>query len=297
MFCVLSVLCVPSGVTRRATAPSNGPGARQRNTHCHPIACAAIGSSRIDDHRQQEPGARLDGQRRADVVARAVLRDERRELRRIGDHRDTPDDREQQEDDGGARKTKPAAAQHAPLTTIAHDAMRALPMRSANAPAAAEPMAPLPIVDERHRRSQHGRRSALRRRRAEAGRRERRDPGPHGVQLPHVTQVAERRQPRLPFGEYACAAPGSKRALLETYGPSPTRPERCRRRRRPAPTPTSISVATATRRGRRREQVRERRADVSAPITTPSASAAPLARTIPRRFSSPADTPRRAPRR
>ena len=46
----------------------------------------------------------------------------------------------------GAPNIRPDSAQQRPLTIIAHDAMRAWPIRSANHPAAADPMAPLPIV-------------------------------------------------------------------------------------------------------------------------------------------------------
>ena len=43
-------------------------------------------------------------------------------------------------------KEETGAAQHAPLTIIAMLATRALPMRSANSPAAADPIAPLPMA-------------------------------------------------------------------------------------------------------------------------------------------------------
>ena len=46
----------------------------------------------------------------------------------------------------GAPNIRPETAQQMPLTIIAHDAMRAWPMRSANHQAAADPIAPLPIV-------------------------------------------------------------------------------------------------------------------------------------------------------
>src|SRR5437762_2606308 len=46
----------------------------------------------------------------------------------------------------GAWKRNPAIAQQVPLTIIAHAAIRAFPMRSANHPAAADPSAPLAIV-------------------------------------------------------------------------------------------------------------------------------------------------------
>src|SRR5262245_46161824 len=46
----------------------------------------------------------------------------------------------------GALKSAPATVQHAALTIIAHAATRALPIRSAKKPAAADPIAPLAIV-------------------------------------------------------------------------------------------------------------------------------------------------------
>jgi hypothetical protein len=33
----------------------NGPGASDRNTHCHPIACASTGSIRIDTIVSRKP--------------------------------------------------------------------------------------------------------------------------------------------------------------------------------------------------------------------------------------------------
>src|SRR5438067_6585840 len=46
----------------------------------------------------------------------------------------------------GNRNITPASAQQLPLTTIAHAAIRALPTRSANQPATADPAAPLAIA-------------------------------------------------------------------------------------------------------------------------------------------------------
>src|SRR5438874_314078 len=46
----------------------------------------------------------------------------------------------------GARYARPAAAQQVPLMIIAPAAIRALPIRSANAPATADPTAPLAMV-------------------------------------------------------------------------------------------------------------------------------------------------------
>jgi len=47
---------------------------------------------------------------------------------------------------GELANAKPASAAHVPLASMAHDAMRALPTRSAKSPATADPAAPLAMV-------------------------------------------------------------------------------------------------------------------------------------------------------
>ena len=243
------------------------------NTHCQPIACAAIGSSRIDAIVSRKPAQVWMRQRGADVVARAVLGDQRRELRGVGDDRDAPDDREEIEQ--RRRRVEDRSrprAQHTPLTIIAQLATRALPIRSANKPAAADPIAPLPIVANATA-DPAGELGVAPPLNAEARRGERRDPGPDRVELPHVPEIAERREARAAIGEDAADG-------------APDRSARCSRRtvrRRPQVTtiaPPSSASADADSISVRHGIVADAEASrcgnadpiVSAPISTPSAA-------------------------
>ena len=105
---------------------------------------------------------------------------------------------------------------------------------------------------------------------ADAG--ERGDPRPDRVELPHVTQVSERREARAAVGEDAHDGIGSKRALLATYGPSPTKVLT-----RPPPTIANADAPSIrTRHGTVAEAVARRCGNaepmVSAPMRTPSAA-------------------------
>src|SRR5439155_15585254 len=124
---------------------------------------------------------------------------------------------------GELANAKPASTAHVPLASMAHDAMRALPRRSAKRPATADPTAPLAIV-----------RNASADPNAELGGASpcvatcRLAAANAGI---HVhTAYSSHMWPRYPSvasraGRYAntrTTARGSNRALVATYGPSPT---------------------------------------------------------------------------
>jgi len=145
-------------------------------------------------HRQEKAAAHLHGERRPDVVAQAVFGDERREERRVGHHRHAPAHGEREERpqraaerEAGGRRAAGAddhrPGGHARLAEAVGD--------DAGADAAGGPARDR---DEGHERPGP---------RAVAGRRERGNPGPHRVELPHVPEVADRREAHLAIGEDA----------------------------------------------------------------------------------------------
>ena len=71
--------------------PSSGPGTSSSAAHRQPVTRGDPRQQLDRHHRQQESEAGLERQRRADVIGRRVLADERRELRRVGDDGEAPD--------------------------------------------------------------------------------------------------------------------------------------------------------------------------------------------------------------
>ena len=182
-------------VSHRERCRAAGPGTRSSDAHRQPTAPASARQQLDRHHRQQKPEARLQRQRRADVVARRVLADERRELRGVGDHREAPDHRR-------ARRTRPArapkttgvSAAQAALVHMAQIATRARPSRSASQPASTQPAVPLPMA--RNAASEPAAAASATPAAAKLAVGEHGNPRPHRVELPHVAEIAERRQPR-----------------------------------------------------------------------------------------------------
>ena len=86
-----------------------------------------------------------------------------------------------------------------PLTTIAAPAIRALPHASAQTPAITQPIAPLAMATNA---TSDPFAPGERRQRGDRRRRKRGDPRPHGVELPHVAEVAERGEPHAAIAEH-----------------------------------------------------------------------------------------------
>src|SRR5438034_8079549 len=151
-------------------------------------------------HREREPHARLRRESGADVRGRRELGDRGGELGGIGDDRDPPDARERERDERGSaeresrhrgagggdrhrdhreRRPSPAVGRHAtqPAAERAdgdHQERGAARVEPRIAPAASHP---------------------------EALREEDADPRPHRVELPHVPEIAEAREPRAALPE------------------------------------------------------------------------------------------------
>ena len=141
---------------------------------------------------RRNPGGRLERERRSRRPGRRELADRGRELRRIGDDRDAPDD-DDGEDEGGRR------AEQEPGDDRARSRQGHRRDRQGRPPEAVGERArgdaahrPGGDDEERDRARALGRHVAAQR---EAGRQEGRDPGPHRVELPHVAEVAEVREP------------------------------------------------------------------------------------------------------
>ena len=144
------------------------------------------------DGREQESRGRLERKRRSRRPRRRQLADRGRELRRVGDDRDAPHD-DDGEDDGGRRaEQEPGDDRTGARQRHGGDRQRRPP----------EAIGQRAGSDAAHRARSHDEEcdgaGALCRHVAaqrEAGRQEGRDPGPHRVQLPHVAEVAEVREP------------------------------------------------------------------------------------------------------
>ena len=173
-------------------------------------------------------------------------------------------------------------------------AIRALPQRSAQSPATTQPTAPLAIATNATSDPSAAVRCPGCRQR---GGGKRRDPRPHRVELPHVPEVAERREPRAAVAHDGAervrdrtAPMRDVRAVLDeqrTSAPPTTREHRRAQHQRP---PRQVGGAP-------REQVRKRRAEGQRADDDAERACRGARETSRRRSSCPADRRTRAPRR
>ena len=132
-------------------------------------------------------------------MLRYDLRDHRGELRRVGDHEEPPDEREQQQDPEGAAKhgSREDAARSARGHGADHDAIVPNAIRQPPAPEAPEPSdgddGKRGHAQRRHRDVTAACRDA---RREEGG-----NPRPERIQLPHVPEVATGGEPPLSMAQ------------------------------------------------------------------------------------------------
>ena len=144
---------------------------------------------------------------------------------------------------GGPPKTTAVSAAQPALVHIAQIATRARPSRSASQPASAQPAVPLPIA--RNAASDPAAAGVGDARRGEAGRGEHGNPRPHRVELPHVSEVAERREPRAANRGRSGGSRADRTARWRRRTAHRARPRAPARRRRPrAPTPAASARAT-----------------------------------------------------
>ena len=194
-----------------ATTPSKGPGTSRTAGPLPPHGAATRGMRFDRHHRQQKSETGLQRERRADVIARARARSPA--LRTAPSRRrpQTPRSRR-------ARRTRSAARRTRAGVSAAH--ARARPHRPDRDARAAQPIGE-PAGKHASRRAaadgdERGERAGGRRirgsGRGEAGRRQHANPRPHRVELPHVPEVAERREPRAAAARGCAGSPADRSA-------------------------------------------------------------------------------------
>ena len=180
-----------------ATAPSRGPGASSSSAYRHPIASATIGTNWMVTTVTRNPMAvcavNAVPTNRASTVSLSEVEKtpDRRSPRRPRSTRRAPEPK------SGAEKNIGDATQHAPLITSADTAAGERPKRSDAHPPSRHPTSLRP----RSRRTTIIPVDAPRRRVLPGRWRRTGQPGPQGVELPHVPEVAEACAPRSAVGE------------------------------------------------------------------------------------------------
>ena len=244
---------------RRGRVPARASGTPTASRSCAPRSAPAGSTpSSAETRRRSESSARCR-RGRAGCTARRVPKAGRSRRRRRCPRRR----RMRRRAPPAHRRRTPARREQVPLIVIAHRATRALPIAIGAPSGARRSDGAARDHRERDRRSRpRSRRRHRAQRRVHARRDEGGNPRPDGVELPHVPEVAERRQSRPAFREHAQnGARFERRAASRRTGRRSTAA-----RTRPAPATasadaTSISTRHGTAADEGREEVGKRRSD------------------------------------